>query len=167
MTQVSGAWDSIALAFTISGPPIILSGPTDNTVDFGSSAAFSISASSQVGGVLSYQWQENGSNIASATNASVTVNPTLSTDQNGVFLVNVWDVNGTTTSNNAVLRLNINGGFYSQESATTNHYQLEDASGSYLMESWSTSTPSSSFFPPFYWGDLDGLARRFYGDRLA
>jgi hypothetical protein len=167
MTQVSGAWDSIALAFTISGPPIILSGPTDKTVDSGNSASFSVSASSQIGAILSYQWKENGTNIASATNASVTINPTLQTDQNGSLTVSVWDSNGTTNSGAGILRLNFNGGlYYLQEVNTSSRFTLEDGSGLYLMESWSTSA-ASGFIPPFYWGDLDGLGRRFFKDRLS
>lgn len=159
-------WASISFEVqSPSGPPLINTQPTDQTVTFNNGATFSVVASSQTGASLSYQWKENGSNITNATNASVSISPTATTDQNGVLTVSVWDVNGTTASGSGVLRLNFNGGFYAQESATTNHYQLEDASGSYLMESWST-TAAGGFFPPFYWGDLDGLARRFYGDRL-
>lgn len=147
-----------------AGPPLILSNPSDSTVDFTNPATFTVSASSQIGATLNYQWKENGTNIASATNASVTINPTGATDQNGVLTVSVWDTNGTTASGSGILRLNINGGKYAQETSTSDHFTLEDGSGVYLMESWSTT--ASSFFPPFFWGDLDGRGRRFFSDRL-
>jgi hypothetical protein len=169
LSWTQGSNLACALAISIngpSGPPIIISNPTDQTVDFGNSVNFSVSASSQAGATLNYQWKENGTNIANATNVSVTINPTGTTDQNGAVNVSVWDTQGTTASASGIIRLNINGGFYAQESATTDHYQLEDASGAYLMESWSTSSPSVTFVPPYWYGDLNGLGRRFYSDRL-
>lgn len=147
-------------------PPLIISGPTDLTIDYGTSATFSVNASSQVGALLHYQWTENTSTVTNATNSAITLTTTGAVDQNEVFAVSVWDTNGTTNSGVGVLRLNINGtGYYLQEDGTSK-YQLEDASGFYILESWATSAASGGFVPPFWFGDLDGIGRRFRSDRL-
>ncbi len=53
-------------------------------------------------GSLSYQWQFNGTNIANATNASLTLT-NVQTINDGVYTVTVSNLFGVTTSSNAVL----------------------------------------------------------------
>jgi hypothetical protein len=59
-----------------------------------------------------------------------------------------------------------NGGYYLQEDGTFK-FTLEDGSGFYLIESWSTSAVAN--FPPFIYGDLNGIGTpgRFFKERLS
>src|SRR5208337_5161023 len=53
-------------------------------------------------GSLSYQWQFNGTNIANATNATLTLTNVQITND-GVYTVSVSNLVGVTTSSNATL----------------------------------------------------------------
>jgi hypothetical protein len=59
-----------------------------------------------------------------------------------------------------------NGGTYLQEDGASK-FTLEDGSGFYLIESWSTSAVAN--FPPFIYGDLNGIGTpgRFFKERLS
>lgn len=146
--------------------PVIVDEPQSLAVIFGNAASFTVNASSTSGDALSYQWTENGANVG--TNASsYTTSQTFAADQNAAFAVSVWDTNGTTQSLNAYLRLTVSSGKYAQESALTDYYQLEDASGVYIIEPWGGTTAAVSF-GPFWLGPVNGLGTsgRFHKSRL-
>ena len=65
----------------------------------GSNVSFSVTAS---GNVTSYQWRKNGVDIAGATGASHTINPTAASDA-GTYDVVVTNVAGSATSSAATL----------------------------------------------------------------
>jgi hypothetical protein len=73
-------------------------------------------------GSLSYQWQYNGTNIASATNASLTLaNVQITND--GIYTVTVSNLIGVTTSSNAMLAVG------NAPSITTQPHSQEVAQG--------------------------------------
>lgn len=55
-------------------------------------------------------------------------------------------------------------GAYAQELVSTDRYQLEDGSGVYLIEPWGTAATVN--LPGRWYGDLDGLGRWGFKDRL-
>jgi hypothetical protein len=79
--------------------PVISTQPASQTVTQNSSVTFSVSAG---GSGLTYQWQKNGVNIATATGSSFTINSAQVTDS-GNYTVVVTNSTGSTTSNAAVL----------------------------------------------------------------
>ena len=81
-------------------PPWIISQPTNQTVLAGDTTSFSVSA----GGTppLSYQWNFNGTNIAGATDAALTLT-NVSLSQSGNYSVLVTNFGGSILSSNATL----------------------------------------------------------------
>ncbi|PWU17791.1 MAG: hypothetical protein C5B50_10595 [Verrucomicrobia bacterium] len=85
-------------------PPSITQQPANQTVVAGGNASFSVGA---VGSVpLSYQWSFNGSNVAGATGASLSLSNVQSA-QAGSYAVLVSNAYGSASSSNAVLTVGI------------------------------------------------------------
>jgi N-acetylneuraminic acid mutarotase len=93
ITAASGIVSNNA-SLTVVAPPAISVQPTNNTVSPNGNVTISVSAT---GGVLSYQWQLNGTNISGATGASLTVTNVSSTNI-GVYTVIVNNAAGSVTS---------------------------------------------------------------------
>jgi len=106
--------DDIQLTPVISadGPPIIITQPANQGVLLGGTATFSVLSSGRL--PLSYQWQFAATNLANATNATLTVS-NLTVNQAGSYKVVVTNSLGSATSSNALLTaltvLLQNGGF--------------------------------------------------------
>ena len=83
-------------------PAVITTQPTNAIADIGGSANFSVVATTSTG-ITNYQWYSNGSAIANATNASVTLSPTVAANYNGSIYVAVNDGSYTTWSSNATV----------------------------------------------------------------
>ena len=90
-------WNFAPLAATA---PLLVSEPASQTVFAGGNAGFSILASSSQ--AMSYQWFFNGTNIAGATNAVLTL-PGIQPAQAGAYFVVVSNSVGTVVSSNAQL----------------------------------------------------------------
>ena len=87
-----------------SNPPVapsITVQPTDQSVTAPATATFSVTATGTA--PLTYQWQMNGANIASATASSYTTPPTTSADDGEMFDVVVSNAAGSATSNTVTL----------------------------------------------------------------
>jgi pectinesterase len=80
--------------------PTITANPTSKTVAAGSSASFSVAAFGQP--APAYQWRRNGTNIASATSATLNFASTVLGDS-GVYSVVVSNSAGVLVSSNATL----------------------------------------------------------------
>ncbi len=76
--------------------PTITTQPAAQSVPAGQTAQFSVVASGTA--PLTYQWQENGQNIANATAESYTTAPTAATDDGSMFAVVVTNSAGSATS---------------------------------------------------------------------
>jgi hypothetical protein len=81
--------------------PIITAQPVSQSVTVGQSASFFVTAAGTA--PLTYQWQQNNSNIAGATSSSYTTPSTTSTDDGKVFAVVVSNSAGSITSGPAKL----------------------------------------------------------------
>ena len=81
-------------------PPNIVVQPQGQIVGIGGSVTFSVTADGSP--PLIYQWSDNGTNIANATNASLTLTNVQITND-GTYAVIVSNVAGSVTSSNAVL----------------------------------------------------------------
>jgi len=80
--------------------PTIAAQPTNQTVNAGSAASFSVVASGLPD--PTYQWRRNGTNIAGATNDSLNI-PSAKLSDNGTYSVQVSNSAGSVVSSNAVL----------------------------------------------------------------
>jgi hypothetical protein len=81
-----------------------ISGPINQTVNFGQPASFSVTITNG-SGLFTYQWQLNGSNILNATNASYSLDSASLTDA-GNYSVTVTGLVGS-ASQSATLTVNI------------------------------------------------------------
>ncbi len=77
--------------------------PQSQTVSPGGTASFSVAANGAP--PLGFQWRFDGTNIASATNDTLTLTD-VKTTESGYYSVIVTDPSGSTTSSNAVLYVN-------------------------------------------------------------
>jgi O-glycosyl hydrolase len=84
--------------------PTITTEPGSETVTAGQAATFSVVASGTA--PLTYQWQENGTNISGATSASYTTPATTTTSNGSIFQVVVSNSAGSITSSAATLTVN-------------------------------------------------------------
>jgi len=84
--------------------PSITTQPANQTVNAGQTATFSVTATGTL--PLSYQWQENGSDIAGATSATYTTPVTTTADNGEQFRVMISNSAGNVTSNIATLTVN-------------------------------------------------------------
>jgi hypothetical protein len=85
-------------------PPTIASQPASRTVIVGSSATFAVGASGT--GPLSYQWAREGVPLAGATDSSLTLS-NIQLANAGRYAVVVTNAQGSVTSSNAVLTVNL------------------------------------------------------------
>lgn len=87
-----------------SPPPTITGQPTDQTVNNGATATFSVTAT----GATSYQWKKNGTNVSGGsggTTASYTTPAVSYSDQGAQYTCDCINGGGTTTSSAATLRV--------------------------------------------------------------
>jgi hypothetical protein len=84
-------------------PPVITTQPTNQTVNSGQTATFSVVAT---GTSLTYQWKQGSTSVSGATAASYTTPSTSATDNGSQFEVTVSNPGGSVTSNAATLSVN-------------------------------------------------------------
>lgn len=106
VTNVYGAVTSTVAQLTVNpSPPSFTAHPVNQTVPAGSNATFSVSVAGTA--PFFYQWLRNSTNLANATNASLTITNVTSTNL-GSFACIVSNAGGTVTSAPAVLALSAN-----------------------------------------------------------
>ena len=101
ITNTLGAATSSVAVLTVSNfPPVIAAQPQNLTLGAGTTANFAVLANGTA--PLSYQWLENGTNLADATGSTYS-RANVQTNDAGNFLVIVTNVAGSATSSVAVL----------------------------------------------------------------
>jgi len=90
--------------WVVGNTPVITTQPQSQTVTLSNTAVFSVSAIGYPS--LSFQWRFNGTNLAGATNTSLTLS-NVRTNQAGNYAVLVANVFGSVLSSNAVLTVSI------------------------------------------------------------
>ncbi len=101
--QLSSSIDAVTV--TLSSKPAITTQPSDQTVNLGQTATFSVTASGSA--PLSYQWRKNGDNITGAISASYTTPATTAADNGATFRCVVTNTAGSAISHNAKLTVRI------------------------------------------------------------
>jgi pectate lyase len=100
VTNGAGSITSNSAVLTVITPPTIIAQPTSLTVNAGTTATFSVVASGSA--PFSYHWQKNGTDIAGANAASLSI--VNAQDGNaGTYVAVVANAAGTATSDGAVL----------------------------------------------------------------
>lgn len=103
--------------------PAISTQPTDQSVQAGATATFTVTASGTA--PLSYQWKKGGTAIAGATSASYTTPATVVGDSGSSFTVTVTNGAGSVTSSAAVLTVTPLATKLAYTDPTTGTYQLK------------------------------------------
>ena len=98
----SPAATSNTAALTVNTAPAITTQPADQNVNLGTAASFSVVAAGS--GTLSYQWQDNGTQIGGATTASFSI-PSASICEVGSYQCVVTNNCGSVTSDSAALNI--------------------------------------------------------------
>jgi len=88
---------SNAAVLVVKSAPTVQTSATSNTLCVGSSHTLLVSAVTNNGGSLTYQWKKGGVNIPNATTASLVLT-NLQTSSAGIYTVEVTNSCGTTTS---------------------------------------------------------------------
>ena len=96
ITNPVGSTTSSTATLTVIIPPAIATQPASQTVNVGQTATFTVAASGTA--PLTYQWQENGTNISGATSAAYTTLATTAADNGDTFDVIVANAAGVQTS---------------------------------------------------------------------
>jgi hypothetical protein len=107
VSNMAGSVTSAAATLTINSSTgiTITTQPISQSVTIGQTATFSVAATSGTA-PLTYQWQKNGANIASATSSSYTTPATTILDGGEKFTVVVTNATGNVTSSAATLTVN-------------------------------------------------------------
>ncbi len=100
--HISPAATSNTAALTVNTAPAITTQPADQNVNLGTAASFSVVAAGS--GTLSYQWQDNGTQIGGATTASFSI-PSASICEVGSYQCVVTNNCGSVTSDSAALNI--------------------------------------------------------------
>jgi hypothetical protein len=101
VSNVTGKVTSSAATLTVNTAPAITSQPASQSVLSGQSATFTVTASGTA--PLSYQWMDNGSNIAGATSSTYTTPATTPAQDGSQYTVVVNNTAGSVTSSAATL----------------------------------------------------------------
>ena len=104
VSDINGSTVSNNATLTVkppASPPSITTQPTDQTVQLGQRAKFTVIATGS--GSLSYQWTKNRAQISGATRKAYTAPPATLDDNGAVFAVIVSNNVGSVVSDNATL----------------------------------------------------------------
>jgi hypothetical protein len=153
----------------IVGDVRILQPPYDQVIECGSTIMFPVTATNLSGGSVSYQWQFNGTNIANATNSTLTISNATSA-QAGIYTVFVGISPGEYLSSASArlafsfLDLQMYAGV-TIKGAVGEAYRIEYAASLATPVQWTTLSNIASLpTTPYIFIDYDSPAhpRRFY-----
>ncbi len=139
----STMWDAGAYLYQVSQslPPSITVQPASQTVQVGQTATFTVVATGSM--PLSYQWQENGTNIPGATSTSYTTQATTGADSGSTFDVVVTNATGGVASSTAALTVNPGSGQLSASASSLSFGSVAVGGSSSLSVTLSNSSLST------------------------
>jgi uncharacterized delta-60 repeat protein len=141
VSNSAGTVTSNPVALSLTGPPLLLVQPSNVSVNVGGNAALTVSATGSA--PLSYQWSLNGSAIADATEATLTLS-NLSATQGGSVTVTVSNPQGSVTSSSASVTVLPNIGTARLADLSARAYVASNlGGGNILIAGFVTSGPSS------------------------
>ncbi len=111
VTNSWGSETSVVATLTVLVPPAIAAAPQDLAIVKGQNATFLVSATGTA--PLTYQWRLNGSPLASATNAVLSMS-NVQSNQAGIYSVVVNNSAGSVTSAGATLTVYVPAGIATQ-----------------------------------------------------
>lgn len=103
ISNVGNSITSSNAVLTVNVTPSITTQPQNQTVNQGSNATFSVTASGTT--PLTYQWRVNGTNISGATASSFTLTNAQPSNSGSYYSVVVSNVAGNVTSSSALLTI--------------------------------------------------------------
>jgi hypothetical protein len=169
VSNSDGSITSNAATLTVNAAPTvpsIIQQPSNQTVNAGQTATFSVMA---VGvGTLSYQWQKGTSPINGATSAGYTTPPTTTADNGAQFSVVVSNANGKVTSNAATLTVSTSTP-PSTLDVLTYHNDIARTGQNLSETALTTSNVTSATFGKLGFYSVDGLvdAQPLYASTVA
>ena len=98
VTNAAGSITSSVASLTVIAPPAIDLQPTNETVNVGQPAMFDAGATNGCGDTLAYQWQFDGTNVASATSSFLALVSAQATDAGNYALVATTAAGSTTSA---------------------------------------------------------------------
>src|SRR5271155_2467553 len=145
--------------------PLITQQPSNQTVNAGQTASFSVMA---VGvAPLTYQWQKDMTPISGATSASYTTLPTTTADNGSQYRVVVSNANGNATSNAATLT--VSTATAATIDVLTQHNDVGRTGQNLNETTLTTSNVTSAKFGKLGFYSADGLvdAQPLYASNVA
>jgi len=123
-TNVGGTADSSAATVTVTQPAAITTSPSSSTINSGSNATLSVTASGT--GPLSYQWYQgaSGNSTSSITNATSASYTTPALTATTSYWVKVTNAANPTGANSATATVTVNDTFASWQASKFNSTQL-------------------------------------------
>ena len=103
-SEVAAIFNAGQISKCTNYPPFIINQPTNQSVNVGATAIFSVSAAGSA--PLAYQWRVNGTNISTGTGSVLTL-INVQTNDSGSYSVIVSNAAGTVTSTNALLVVHV------------------------------------------------------------
>ena len=128
---------SNAATLTVNSAPTITAQPANLTVTAGSTAMFSVTATGNP--APTYQWKQNGTNIAGATGSSYSISNVQSSSNGAQFTVTVTNSVSSITSNAATLTVN---GTPTIGTQPTNATVVAGAPATFTVAATGTPTPT-------------------------
>jgi len=104
VTYAGGSVTSSIALLTVVSPPVFVSPPTNQTIIMGQPASFSITATNDCGGGLTYQWRLNDAELLDATNSALLLTNAQPADA-GSYTVVITNAAGAVTSSVATLEV--------------------------------------------------------------
>jgi hypothetical protein len=135
--------------------PVITAQPTNAVADLGGTASFAVEASTATG-ITNYQWYANGTAIANATNATLSVNPVTTNSYGTAYAVLVNDGAYSIWSSNATVAAATGPAIITQP---VDQAAVVGGSATFSVTA-STSTGITNYQWMYYGTNLSGATKR-------
>ena len=157
LTSTPSSYNVYVAKMCVPPPPVIATQPQSLTVDPGTNATFSVSATNTA--PLSYQWRKDGAKIPGATNSTLTISNVQSSDA-GAYSVVVSGDGGSVNSRQATLT--VTGPYAGTIGFAVVNYNVSEGSGVATLEVLRTGSSTGIVTIEFGTGNGSALANVDY-----